>query len=103
MTTKVVETKVVSVDISGLHDTMEINRPYTMHATGHLMPDRVDMRWERVDYGIWSLVRASVSGVRIKNNGEPGLTRATTWFVHSTRVMAGLPGWLADVEKEWKP
>lgn len=104
MNTKVVETKLVSVDVSGLvAGTISIQRPYTMHKTGSLIPERVDLRWEREDYGEWVMVRASVSGVRMKLSGEPGIAQATSWFITHSRREQPFPDWLDELVRDWGP
>lgn len=100
---KIVDIRVVSVLLTENFASMPIRRPYSMHATGELIPLRVDMRWENVnDHGV-ELVRASVTGRRLKKDGTPGLADATTDFVRDSRWVQDIPTWLSNYIMKYAP
>lgn len=102
MTTKIVDSRIVSIETE-VQVPLDIQRPYSMHVTGKLLPRRVDFRWEREQEEVWLLVRASVSGPRIKNDGTPGKADATTWFVSHGRWVQSWAKWVEVLAETFKP
>lgn len=95
---KQVDSRVISVGVGDCED-IPIHKPYVMHPTGMVDPERVDMRWENSE-----LVRLSVSGRRIKKDGTIGLGEATTYFVWNTRVIQETqPDWLQHIVRLYDP
>lgn len=106
MTTRCVDIRVVSTPVLENYPTLAIWRPYQMHSTGQLVPARIDLRWEKVNDDGWQLIRASVSGQRLKKDGEPGKGDATTYYVYDGRQLQdekASPQWLFDAIHKYHP
>lgn len=95
---KQVDSRAVCVEVKGI-GPLQIQRPYSMHPTGWLQPNRADMRWEN---GV--LVKLAVSGDRLRKDGSVGLATSTTHFVYyGIVVQSDIPGWLKELVAEYDP
>lgn len=97
--TEVVDSHMVSVSIEGA-DIMPVWRVYSNVSAGHLLPGRVELRWENGE-----LVRMSVYGKRIKKDGTVGNGDSSTQFVVYGKALPEnpIPDWLADLVSEHSP
>lgn len=96
---KCVDARMVSINVDDA-DNMPIWRMYTMHTTGWLWPERVEIRWENRQ-----LVRLAVYGKRVKKDGDVGNADTSTQFVQWGNVLAEnpIPPWLAALVEEYAP
>lgn len=98
---KQVDIRVVSISLDNTDtddDWLPIWRPYSMHQTGTLLARRADMRWENGE-----LVRLTVTGPRLRINGERGKQDTTTHYVWNTRTIQAVPVWLQHLVVENAP
>jgi hypothetical protein len=101
---RVVDTRFVSIDVPEGYSELVVHRPYSMHTTGSLLPQRLDIRWEKVNDDGWQLIRLSVTGPRVKKDGTVGLVHATTFFKESGRTWQhDIPEWITTEVNKWHP
>lgn len=98
--TKLVDSRAVSIHVEG-YAPMTVRRSYTMHDTGVLLPERVDIRWEGQQ-----LAKLTVSGPRFKKDNTIGMASASTHFVLDTRRWqpeTAQPDWLTNLVEHYEP
>lgn len=96
---KCVDSRAVSVTVWDC-EPLPIQRPYVMHPTGTLLPGRVDIRWEG-----GKLMKLTVSGLRLKNDGTVGKAESTTTFVYygNDQQPGKQPDWLQMLVQGYAP